>query len=69
MRCRGCNCEIKVMWRQPDGAAAPLLEDLCLVCQAWAEVAKQPGEPVKPTGRRIPVLRENLYEVEGTSQD
>lgn len=67
MRCSACNCEIEVVWRMPEGASAPILENLCLVCQAWAEVAKQPFVLPAPSARRKPVIREHNNEVEGSS--
>lgn len=61
-RCKACNCAIKVVWRQPAGASEPLLEDLCLVCQAWAEIAKQPGPMPEEHAKRKPVERCINYE-------
>lgn len=64
MRCRGCNCEIKVVWWLPPEMETPILEDLCLVCQGWAEVAKQNGPMPEPSLKRKPVERCINYDAE-----
>lgn len=55
-RCKGCDKEIEVKWWTPAGTKATILEDLCSLCLAWAEVAKAPGPLLPPCGKRKPQL-------------
>lgn len=58
--CRACDNQIEVKWWIPAGARAPILEDLCNTCLAWADIAMANGPLQEPTQRRKP--KENLYD-------
>lgn len=51
MRCRACDRMIEPHWWQPEGASAPILNDLCSLCLPWskavtAEAEAEPGAVV-----------------------